>query len=123
MNFSRIIENFKLVSTVETPCGWVQTYACTFRMTGALEQICVKGTIEMLPSVSQLHCNFVPSMAERGRSASYMRPVGVAPLDPPRHVDIPPDPVAALYPLAVCECGVKHTGGLHSDWCPLAGLD
>lgn len=23
---------------------------------------------------------------------------------------------------AACECGVKFTGGLHSDWCPLAGV-
>lgn len=22
---------------------------------------------------------------------------------------------------AACECGVKFTGGLHSDWCPRAG--
>ena len=24
-------------------------------------------------------------------------------------------------PPAVCECGVKYTGGIHSDWCPLGG--
>lgn len=22
---------------------------------------------------------------------------------------------------AVCECGVKFTGGVHSDWCPMGG--
>jgi hypothetical protein len=22
---------------------------------------------------------------------------------------------------AACECGVKFTGGIHSDWCPRAG--
>jgi hypothetical protein len=29
----------------------------------------------------------------------------------------------APAPLAVCECGVGITGGLHSDWCPLKGCD
>ncbi len=29
------------------------------------------------------------------------------------------DPPKACGP--VCECGVKFTGGLHSDWCPLHG--
>jgi len=27
-------------------------------------------------------------------------------------------PAAILKEPRPCECGVKHTGGLHSDWCP-----
>lgn len=31
-----------------------------------------------------------------------------------------PGPEMVFERAPACECGVKHTGGLHSDWCPIS---